>query len=396
MLIAEAARIPRTLAFEAQEYEQRLLKVRNEIAERGLDANIFHVPENLAYLTGYQTPGYYFPQALIVSRDGEMRLLTRYLEQTGAYAFSILKPEHLHAFLDHEDPYVSIVQAIREMGLENSRIGFESECYSSFPIELYKRVVAELPGASFENGSWIAEKFRKTKSPAEIEIIRKSCEMSDAGMQTALDFAQPGMNEHELSAEIHRTMISMGGEYTGLPLFLSSGDRTFIRHAVPQDRIMQNGETILIEVTGVHWRYAGPLFRTISLGKPSDELRAHSDVANEMLEALISAIKPGATSHEVHSAAVRAADKSGIAAGIKKRSGYSIGLNFPPDWGEGVFLDLKEGDETVMEPGMVFHMPQAMRIGDSVPTTVSETVMVTETGCEVLTKFGKRDLLVKD
>lgn len=396
MLIDEAARIPKSLAFDALEYEQRLINVRNEIAARGLDANVFHVPENLAYLTGFQTPGYYFPQALIVTRDGDMRLLTRYLEQTGAYAFSILEPEHLQAFLDHEDPCVSIVKAMREMGLENGRIGFETECYSSFPIELYKRIVGELPTARFLNGSWIAEKFRKTKSRAEIEIIRKSCAISDAGMRTALDVARPGMNEHELSAEIHRTMSSIGGEYTGLPLFVSSGDRTYIRHAVPQDRIVNKGETILIELTGVHWRYAGPLFRTISLGKPSSELRQHSDVANEMLEALISFIKPGATSHEVHNAAVRAADKSGVAAGIRKRSGYSIGLNFPPDWGEGVFLDLKEGDETVLKPGMVFHVPQAMRIGDSIPTTVSETVLVTETGCELLTRFGNRDLLVKD
>ena len=396
MLIDEAARIPKTLAVSVSEYEDRLRKVRREIACRGLDANIFHVPENLAYLTGYQTPGYYFPQALIVTCDGRMRLLTRYIEQTGAYAFSILNDEHLQAFLDHEDPHISIVQALKELGLERGAIGFETECYSCFPIELYKRLVSELPNAHFKNGSWIAEKLRKTKSPAEIAIIRESCAISDAGMATALACARPGMTEHELSAEIQRTMVAKGGEYTGLPLFLSSGERTYIRHAVPQDRIMQSAETILIELTGVRWRYAGPLFRTISLGKPSGELRLHSNVANEMLEALITAIKPGVISHDVHAAAVRVADRSGIAAGVRKRSGYSIGLNFPPDWGEGVFLDLKEADETVLESGMVFHVPQAMRIGDAVPTTVSETVLVTKTGCEVLTQFGHRDLLVKD
>ena len=62
---------------------------------------------------------------------------------------------------------------------------------------------------------------------------------------------------------------------------------------------------------------------------------------------------------------------------MHKRAGYSVGLNFPPGWDEGVFIDLRTGNETVLQEGMVFHLPQTMRVGESTPTAVSETVLVT-------------------
>lgn len=81
---------------------------------------------------------------------------------------------------------------------------------------------------------------------------------------------------------------------------------------------------------------------------------------------------------------------------MHKRAGYSVGLNFPPGWGAGVFLDLRTGSETVLQEGMVLHLPQTMRVGESTPTAMSETVLVTEGGCEMLTDFRSCDLIVVD
>jgi Xaa-Pro dipeptidase len=106
-----------------------------------------------------------------------------------------------------------------------------------------------------------------------------------------------------------------------------------------------------------------------------------------MVDTVVGAIKPGITSHAVDEAATAAARDAG--RGITKRAGYSIGLNFPPDWGEGLFLDLKKDDPTVLRPGMTFHIPQSMRIDGEAPIATSETVLVTDTGCEVLTHFRR-------
>jgi Xaa-Pro dipeptidase len=75
---------------------------------------------------------------------------------------------------------------------------------------------------------------------------------------------------------------------------------------------------------------------------------------------------------------------------INKRAGYSLGVTFAPDWGEGYLLDLKEGDPTVLVAGMVFHIPSSIRMAGRQSVGVSETVLVTEGGHEVLTELDRR------
>ena len=396
MRVTEWKKIPRSLAFSKSEFGERLAGVQKQLGERGLDGLILHGPENLCYLSGFQTPGYYFVQALLVPVEGMPKLVTRYLEQSNAFAFSWLPPESFVAYLDHEDPVTVIVETMAELGLTSGTIGIEKQGYSTLPIAAYERIVQALDGARLVDGSGIVELLRAVKSPAEVAHIRRACQISSIAMKTAAECCRAGITENELAANVGKVLAENGSEYAGLPLFLSSGARTYIRHAVPSHKIIEQGDSVLVEHTGVVWRYAGPLFRTISVGEPTSTLREHSNVARDMLDALIDTLRPGLTAHEANSAAVAAATKGGADPGVLKRAGYSVGLNFPPDWGEGVFLDLHAGDETVLESGMVFHLPQTMRVDGSAPSAISETVLITASGCEVLTDFAPRDLIVVD
>ena len=193
-----------------------------------------------------------------------------------------------------------------------------------------------------------------------------------------------------MAAEIYRAMYARGGEYAGLPVFFASGHRSMIPHGRWTTKPFVRGETAICELTGVVRRYAGPLFRTISLGPPSADVARRAAVVKEMLETLIATVRPGITSHDVNAAVVKAGARLG--GGITKRAGYSIGLNYPPDWGEGAFLDLKAGDPTVLQPGMTFHVPQSIRAADAPTVAISESILVTDSGCEVLTSF-QRDLI---
>jgi Xaa-Pro dipeptidase len=105
---------------------------------------------------------------------------------------------------------------------------------------------------------------------------------------------------------------------------------------------------------------------------------------------------PGLTFHEVSTAAIAAARRGRVDVGVHKQAGHSVGLNFPPGWGAGVFLDLRTGNETVLQEGMVFHLPQTMRVGENTQTAMSETVLVTWSGCEMLTDFRSCALIVVD
>jgi Xaa-Pro dipeptidase len=187
-------------------------------------------------------------------------------------------------------------------------------------------------------------------------------------------------------------MIALGCEFPGLPPFIGSGQRTYIPHVQWTSKIIEKGDNVPVELTGVTQRYAGPIFRTFFVGNASPKMKSDFEVVKDQLEAAIGAIKPGITSHEVDAAAKKAAEKHGRLQSFTKRTGYSIGLNYAPDWGEGHFLDLKENDRTVIEAGMTFHMPMSLRADGELAVAVSESVLVTKTGCEVLTKYP-RELL---
>jgi Xaa-Pro dipeptidase len=380
-------------AFPTAEFRDRVARVRQTMAERELAGLILNSPENICYLSGFHTPGYYWLQFLVVPLEGDPVLVVRSLERWSVNVFSWLDPDNTIAYTDTEDPIAALLDVCRRLRLDRERIGLEMDSFF-LPNGRYEDIKRDLGAATLINGSGITERERAIKSPAEIAYIRAACRISDAGIAAAAAHCRAGMTENALAAQVQHEMSELGGEYPGLPLFLSSGYRSLVAHATPTDKIIEKGENVWVELTGVVQRYAGPLFRTLFVGPPPATVSARMPILNDMLTAVMAAMRPGTTTREVNSAAVQAAGRYGMAVGVRKRAGYSVGLNFPPDWGEGHFLDLRDSGTTVLAPGMVFHVPQTLRLEGEIPLAISETVLVGEAGPEILTQFRPRDLVV--
>ncbi len=385
--------IQKTLAFSEEEFRGRVARVQDNMAAAGLDGLVVHSPENICYLSGYHTAGYYFVQAVIVPPAGDPFIVTRGLETPNVTTHSWFAPEVTFGYLDTEEPVDLIVRAMGELGLGKGRIGVEQSGFSFLPIASFHALSAHFPNAEIVNGSGLVEKERAIKSPAEIGYIREAAAISRVGVQASVDHTRAGVTENAVAGEIYKAMVAAGGEYAGLPVFLNSGHRTLAAHATPTHKVIEKGETVFVELTGVVNRYAGPLFRTLCVGEPDPTLAHNAAVLADMLNAVIDAFKPGATAEEVDAASNRVAAEAGMGSGVRKRVGYSVGLNFPPDWGEGYFLDLKPGETTELRPGMVFHVPPTMRLPGEAPIAISETVLITEDGREVLTDY-RRELIV--
>jgi Xaa-Pro dipeptidase len=381
--------IRKALAFTVDEYRGRLERVRSGMSRMGLDALALNTPENICYVSGYHTSGYYYPQFLIVVPDQDPVIVIRAFEAKNVDAYSWLDTSRRTTFGDSDRPMEVVARKMRDLGLDRKRVGIEMSGWF-LSINHFRELEKLLPDVRFVDGSGVVEHERAIKSPAEIAYIRRSCRVSEFGIQAAVDHCRAGISENALAGHIHKAMVENGGEYTGLPLFIGSGHRALIPHVNWSDKVIESGEAVLVELTGVTKRYAGPLFRTLVVGKPTPTMIERARIVDEMVDVVVGAIKPGVTSHAVNEAATRAAREAG--RGITKRAGYSIGLNFPPDWGEGYFLDLKKDDSTVLRPGMTFHIPQSMRIEGEAPIATSETVLLTAAGCEVLTRF-RRGLL---
>lgn len=151
------------------------------------------------------------------------------------------------------------------------------------------------------------------------------------------------------------------------------------------ERRFGDNETVALELAGVCRRYAAGLARTMQLGAMPQKVGDTGKAVLEGMDAVLDAVRPGVTAE-----AVEAAWRTVIGRyGLKKESriGYSIGVAYPPDWGEHT-ISLRAGDRTVLQPGNVVHSILGMWM-DGWGIEVSETILVTETGSETLTDFPR-------
>ena len=372
-------------AFARAEYDARMAKVRADLAARGLDAAVFTGPENVFYLTGQQTPGYYTFQCLIVPTEGEPLFLLRQLELT-----NFLRNTYLDRFETYGDgvtPAGLLVEALRRLGLANKRVAIEKGGWF-LPISFYESLATALPDIADATG--VVETLRRVKSPAEIAALRESARQADAGISAGIAAARVGATENDVVAEMMRASIAAGAEYMGMEPLVSSGPRSGVPHATWRRRTLEQGDALFLEMSGCFNRYHTGLMRTAWLGEPPKLARELEAVVQEALQALMDRAKPGVTCAEAHQAAQRVIDKAGMTERYRKRSGYSLGISFAPDWGEWQVLSLFDGIDVPLEPGMCFHVPTALREYGVFTVGLSESIAITETGCEILGAVPRR------
>lgn len=364
--------------FSTGEYERRLVRTRQEMAERRLDAVVIGSPENIYYLTGYQTLGYFAYQTLVVPLDAEPCLVVRYGERSNVLERSWL--QSMETYSDGEDPVAVTTRVLQRA--KAGRIGVEGRGWFLTP-EAYNRLIVAVAGPAVEDCSGLVEAIRVTKSREELAYVEAAANVASVAMRAGIEAVAEGRTDRDVAAAVYGAAILIGGEYPPLPPLISAGPRTTRFHETWSGQRIDRGDVVFLEVPGVVARYLAPVARTVSAGTPPAYITERYKVALESLESGIAAMRPGITCGEVCEAFATPYRKAGYEIPI--RVGYAVGINFPPRWVEWDGLDLLPGNRTVLEPGMVFHTPRSVRVyGDQTPI-VSETTVVTETGYRVIT-----------
>ena len=153
------------MTFPFEEYERRLRELRERIAERHMDAVVISDPENIMYLTDYQTTGYSFFQALVVPLEDEPFMITRKLEESNVIHRTWL--DITRPYPDTGDAIQMLVDALREFGLDKKRIGYERNSYF-FPAYHQDCIHTTLTDGKLLDCFGIVEEGRVCKSPMEI------------------------------------------------------------------------------------------------------------------------------------------------------------------------------------------------------------------------------------
>lgn len=368
------------LVFPFSEYERRVQELRERMEKRRLDCVIISDPSNLLYLTGYQTTGYTYFQALIVPLVGEPIMVTRRMEESNVYARTWV--EKTRAYEDSGDAIQLVMSTLKEMNFYKGRIGFERNSYF-FPAYQQDRLLEAFRKKRAYDCYGIVEDGRMCKSKYEIDILKKASLATEAGIRAGIEAVKAGVTEDEIAAEVCHAMFSQGGHYPAVLPYVASGPRTMIGHATWEGRTVQENEHVFLEVGGCFQRYHTAMMRTVVLGELSESMKEAEKTIKRALDEVHSHFRPGLSISNAYNIVKDVLSENGCGGELITRAGYSIGVAFPPSWDEGSIISLKPGEKMELEEGMVFHVITWLWGVDGDKTVgTSDTIHITKDGCE--------------
>ena len=381
--------------FTKVEYSNRLKKVQKMMQDKGIELLISHDTNNINYLTGYDAWSFYYAQCAIVHVNADEPLcFFRDQDAGGAYLKTYLKKENIIVYDEHyihawpKHPYDYLVEIIKNKKWDKLSIGLEMDAHY-FTAFCGEKIKNGLPNAKIKDSNRLVNWARLVKSNTEISYMKSAAKISEIGMKRAYDVIEPGVRQCDAVGEIQKALFfgtpEFGGEYASIATLLPTGKGTSASHLTATQEKFVRGEATIIELSGVYKRYHAPMARTVLLGKP-DQIKI--DTMKKTIEALnagINATKPGNTANDVAQAFWKVLDKYGIEK--RSRTGYSIGIGYPPDWGEHT-LNIYKGDMTVLKPNVCFHMIAVMQFGDW-GVEASEAIRVTDKGSELFCNMSK-------
>jgi ectoine hydrolase len=372
--------------FEKSEFVARIATTKERMAKRGIDTLLAVDPANMNYLTGYDGWSFYTPQVVIVAEElAEPICITRGMDANGAKLTTFLDHANIIGYPDHyvqsteRHPMDYIADVMRERRLDRGTVALEMDAYYFSPAG-YEALKRHLPNARFVDSAQLVNWVRSIKSPREIAYMNEAARIMEKTMRVAIDTIRPGVRQCDAAAAIYAAHISgtpeFGGDYTAFVPMLPTGIGTSTPHLTWTDRPFVAGEATIMELAASRVHYHCPMARTVFLGKPPHKMTETAKIVVEGTNAALAAAKPGATCEAVEAAWRQVIARHGIVK--ESRIGYSVGLNYPPDWGEHT-MSLRPGDRTELHPDMTLHVIPGIWMDDW-GIEISECIHVTETG----------------
>jgi ectoine hydrolase len=387
------------LNFSRVEYAERLAKTRRAMERAGIDLLIVTDPSNMHWLTGYDGWSFYVHQCVLIPPEGEPIWYGRGQDANGAKRTAYLSHDHIIGYPDHyvqsteRHPMDLLSKVIEERGWDRGTIAVEMDNYY-FSAAAYMSLTKHLLNATFKDALSLVNWQRAVKSPTEIEYMRRAGRIVAAMHQRILEKVEPGIRKSDLVAEIYdaslRGVGEYGGDYAAIVPLLPSGEEASAPHLTWDDRPMRSGEGTFFEIAGCYKRYHCPLSRTVFLGQPTQEFLDAEKAVLEGMEEGLAAARPGNTCEDIANAFFAVLRRYGIVK--DNRTGYPIGLSYPPDWGERT-MSLRPGDRTELQPGMTFHFMTGLWL-ENMGLEITESIVITETGADCLSNVP-RQLFVK-
>lgn len=355
-------------ALSRDEYARRVDELRALFERRGLEGAVTFAstmrPGPLVYLTGYApTNGF---AALCLGASSTALLTDQPWDIDGACAELWLDGDSI-------DAPVELGRAVAEHMAGAGRIGVIG--WEILPAAIADRLRrhAELVDIGAE-----AAELRAVKSEAEIALLREACAITSEGARALATHARAGTSERELAAAIEAAMRTAGSGPLAFPLILGAGaEQTASAVPLPGDRILADGDMVLLDCGATYRGYCGDMARTLVVGEPTAPQRKLLDTTYAIFEQCAAALAPGARTADIHAIATGVARVAGFDLGFLL--GHGIGCQ---NW-EPPLLD--DADSTELAPGMVVTLEPGIYVRGLGGARLEDTFVITPSGSEALT-----------
>jgi Xaa-Pro aminopeptidase len=352
-----------------KEFEQRRGLIGAGLENRELDAMLVTSPASVRYLTGFTGSN-----GVLLVLPGEAVFFTdpRYAIQS-AGEISCRTQVARGPIL----PAVANTVAARRI----RRLGFERAHLSYDGFDLLR---TNLPlNASLEPVSGWLEAHRMLKSEAEIDLIRRSVATNSKAFELAARRIRPGMREQDLAAEIEHQMRRLGAEKPSFETIVASGERSALPHAHPTAAVFKPRQLMLIDMGAFQDGYASDMTRMLFLGTPGARVKRLYRAVLEAQLAAIDAVRPGVTANRVDRAARDVLKAHKLERTFVHSTGHGLGLEIHE------LPRIGKKDKTALAPGMAITIEPGVYLEGFGGIRIEDTVVVTPSGCEVLTPTPK-------
>jgi Xaa-Pro dipeptidase len=373
-----------TLHFNTAEYAARQALATQAVNDAGLDALIMFAPESHYWICGYDTFGFAMFQALVLTANGDLHLLTRMPDLRQARLTSTLPEDHIHIWAEKEgsNPAQNLLELLKKLKVHTGNIGFESQTagLTDFNGQMLRAALPDL-----KDHSSLIRALRRLKSPAEIAMHRRAAALSDDAMDAGLAVTHAGAFEGDILAAMQGAVFKGGGDYAGNEFILGSGPGALLCRYYSGRRHLDASDQITWEWSGAYARYHAAMMRTVVIGQANDSQRHMHAAAVEALEACEAAIRPGAPMGDVYTAHANVFDARGLAHAKLQACGYGMGAVYNPIWVD--FPMFYQGNPLIMQENQVFFLHMILMDSDAgLAMCMGHSVLVTANGTERLSR----------
>jgi len=358
----------------------------------GLDAMISCSPENFAYLTGFVVPSQplirHRHAMVIVTADGKSAIFGVDMEATTIKRREPDTPSRIWA--EFTDSAMAVLAGqLKELGLEAARIGIEMDY---LPAGDFARLTRELPKATFSGNEAILARLRQIKTADEIALLRRLSRIADQSITDALAAVKTGDTEMDIAAHMTRNIYTLGAEHFKL-MIVATGERSQLPNVGPSERKLQVEDVCRVEIFSVISGYQAGVCRTAVVQRAP----AHAEkIWQNLVDCkylLLDMIKPGASCRAIYDAFIRKLSELNLPP--ISFVGHGIGLHLHEDPYIGKTPEIGKSGDAQLEAGMVLGVePLCYQTGYGYGMQNKDMMLVTETGCELLSDYADTDRLL--